>query len=48
MIKAVSLGVADALALATFWAAVFGSDAEEDLSADKAFVEAAGRSGPNI
>ena len=48
MIKAVSLGVADALALPTFWAAVFGSDAEEDSSTDKAFVEATGWGGPNI
>lgn len=29
-------------ALASFWAAVFGSDVDEDSSADKAFVEAAG------
>ena len=39
---------ADALALARFWAAVFGSDVDEDSTADKAFVEAAGWGGPNI
>jgi hypothetical protein len=48
VIKAVSFDAADALALATFWAAVFGSDVDEDSSADKAFVEAAGWGGPNI
>ena len=42
VIKAVSFDAADALALATFWAAALGSDA------DKAFVEAAGWGGPNI
>jgi Glyoxalase-like domain len=48
VIKAVSFDAADALALATFWAAVFGSDVDEDSSPDKAFVEAAGWGGPNI
>jgi Glyoxalase-like domain len=48
VIKAVSFDAADALALAVFWAAVFGSDVDEDSSADKAFVEAAGWGGPNI
>lgn len=48
VIKAVSFDAADALALATFWAAVFGSDVDEDSTADKAFVEAAGWGGPNI
>jgi hypothetical protein len=38
----------DALTLATFWAAVFGSDVDEDSTADKAFVEAAGWGGPNL
>ncbi len=42
MIKAVSFGAADALTLATFRAAVFGSDVEEDSYADKALEEAAG------
>jgi predicted enzyme related to lactoylglutathione lyase len=48
VIKSVSFDVADALALASFWAAVFGSDVDEDSTAAKAFVEAAGWGGPNI
>src|SRR5262249_45498916 len=48
VIKSVSFDAADALALATFWAAVFGSDVDEDSTQDKAFVEAAGWGGPNI
>jgi hypothetical protein len=46
VIKSVSFDAADALALATFWAAVFGSDVDEELTADEAFVEAAGWDGP--
>jgi Glyoxalase-like domain len=48
VIKSVSFDAADALLLATFWAAVFGSDVDEESTADKAFVEAAGWGGPNI
>ena len=48
VIKSVSFDAVDALALATFWAAVLGSDVDEDSTADKAFVEAAGWGGPNI
>lgn len=48
VIKTVSFDAADALALARFWAAVFGSDVDEDSTPDKAFVEAAGWGGPNI
>jgi hypothetical protein len=48
VIKSVSFDAADALVLARFWAAVFGSDVDEDSTADKAFVEAAGWGGPNI
>ena len=48
VIKSVSFDARDARALATFWAAVFGTDVDEDASADKAFVEAAGWGGPNI
>jgi hypothetical protein len=48
VIKSVSFDAADALALARFWAAVFGSDVDEDSTVDKAFVEAAGWGGPNI
>jgi predicted enzyme related to lactoylglutathione lyase len=48
VIKSVSFDARDALALATFWAAVFGSDVDEDSTPEKAFVEAAGWGGPNI
>jgi hypothetical protein len=48
VIKSVSFDAVDAFALATFWAAVFGSDVDEESTADKAFVEAAGWGGPNI
>ncbi|MGN6793010.1 MAG: VOC family protein [Streptosporangiaceae bacterium] len=48
VIKSMSFDAADALALATFWAAVFGSDVDEESTSDKAFVEAAGWGGPNI
>jgi len=48
VIKSVSFDAADALVLATFWAAVLGSDVDEESTADKAFVEAAGWGGPNI
>src|SRR5690349_3196010 len=48
VIKSVSFDAADALRLATFWAAVFGSDVDEESTSDKAFVEAAGWGGPSI
>jgi hypothetical protein len=48
VIKSVSFDAADALALATFWAAALGSDVDEESTAEKAFVEAAGWGGPNI
>jgi predicted enzyme related to lactoylglutathione lyase len=48
VIKSVSFDASDALALARFWAAVFGSDVDEDSTTDRAFVEAAGWGGPNI
>ena len=48
VIKNVSFDAHDALALATFWAAALGSDVDEDSTAQKAFVEAAGWGGPNI
>lgn len=48
VIKSVSFGAVDALVLAQFWAAVLGSDVDEDSTSDKAFVEAAGWGGPNI
>src|SRR5437879_11044141 len=48
VVKAVAFDAADALTLAQFWAAVFGSDVDEESTPDKAFVEAAGWGGPNI
>ena len=48
VIKSLSFDAADALALARFWAVVLGSDVDEDSTAEKAFVEAAGWGGPNI
>jgi predicted enzyme related to lactoylglutathione lyase len=48
VIKTVTFDAADALVLARFWAAVFGSDVDEESTADKAYLEAAGWGGPNI
>ena len=48
VIKSVTFDAADALALARFWAAALGSDVDEDSTAGRAFVEAAGWGGPNI
>jgi catechol 2,3-dioxygenase-like lactoylglutathione lyase family enzyme len=48
VIKSVTFDAADALRLAAFWAAVFGSDVDEDSTGDRAFVEAAGWGGPSI
>ena len=47
-IKAVTFDCSDALALARFWAAALGSDADEDSSVSRAYVEAAGWGGPNM
>jgi hypothetical protein len=48
VIKSVSFDAADALALAQFWAAVLGSDVDEDSTPARAYLEAAGWGGPNI
>jgi predicted enzyme related to lactoylglutathione lyase len=48
VIKTVTFDAADALTLARFWAAVFGSDVDEESTAGKAYLEAAGWGGPNI
>jgi predicted enzyme related to lactoylglutathione lyase len=48
VIKTVTFDAADAQALARFWAAVFGSDVDEESTAEKAYLEAAGWGGPNI
>lgn len=48
VIKTITFDAADALALARFWAAVFGSDVDEDSTTEKAYLEAAGWGGPNV
>jgi hypothetical protein len=47
-IKSLTMDCRDALAAARFWAAVLGSDVDEDSTAEKAYVEAAGWGGPNM
>ncbi len=47
-IKSVTFDCRDALRLAEFWAAVLGSNVDEDSTATKAYVEAAGWGGPNM
>jgi hypothetical protein len=47
-IKNVTFDCADALVVATFWAAALGSNVDEESTSDKAFVEAAGWGGPNM
>ncbi len=48
VIKSVTFDCADALELARFWAAALGTDVDEDATADRAYVEAAGWGGPNM
>ena len=48
VIKTVTWDCDDALVLARFWAAVLGSDVDEDSTRDKAYVEAAGWGFPNM
>ncbi len=48
VIKSVTFDCTDALTLAGFWAAVLGTDVDEDATADSAYVEAAGWGGPNM
>jgi hypothetical protein len=47
-IKSVTFDAADALVLARFWAAALGTDVDEESTADRAYVEAAGWGGPNM
>jgi hypothetical protein len=47
-IKFLTFDCRDALRLAEFWAAVLGSNVDEDSTSEKAFVEAAGWGGPNM
>jgi Glyoxalase-like domain len=48
VIKTVSFDCADAMVTARFWAAVLGSDVDEESTPAKAYVEAAGWGGPNM
>ena len=48
VIKSVTFDSTDVLALARFWAAALGTDVDEDATADRAYVEAAGWGGPNM
>jgi hypothetical protein len=47
-VKSVTFDCADAVRVATFWAAALGSDVDEDSTPDKAFVEPAGWGGPTL
>jgi predicted enzyme related to lactoylglutathione lyase len=47
-VKALTFDCGDALAQARFWAAVLGSDVDEDSTEEKAFVEAPSWGGPNM
>jgi catechol 2,3-dioxygenase-like lactoylglutathione lyase family enzyme len=47
-IKFLTFDCSDALRAAEFWAAVLGSNVDEDSTREKAFVEAPGWGGPNM
>lgn len=47
-VKNLTFDAADALALASFWAAALGSDVDEDATPERAYVEAPGWGGPNM
>jgi hypothetical protein len=47
-VKNLTFDCVDALRVARFWAAALGSDVDEDSTAERAYVEAAGWGGPNI
>lgn len=47
-IKSVTFDCADALVVASFWAAALGTDLEDESTSERAFVEAAGWGGPNM
>ncbi len=47
-IKTVTFDCADALVVASFWAAALGTDVDEESTSDRAYVEAAGWGGPNM
>ena len=47
-IKSVTWDCEDTIMVATFWAAVLGSEVDEDSTTEKAFLEAPGWGGPNM
>ncbi len=47
-IKSVTFDCADAMVVATFWAAALGTDVDEESTSEKAYVEAPGWGGPNL
>ncbi|GAA4361501.1 VOC family protein [Angustibacter luteus] len=47
-IKSVTFDCADAMLMATFWAAALGSDVDEESTSERAFVEPAGWGGPSL
>jgi hypothetical protein len=47
-VKNVTFDCQDALRVARFWAAALGTNADEDSTLERAYVEAAGWGGPNI
>lgn len=47
-IKSVTFDCRDAVVAASFWAAVLGSNVDEDATPERAYVEAAGWGGPNM
>jgi Glyoxalase-like domain len=47
-VKSVTFDCADALVVASFWAAALGGELEDGSTSDKAFVEAPGWGGPNL
>jgi len=47
-VKTVTFDCGDALVMAGFWAAALGSNVDEDSTAERAYVEAAGWGGPNM
>ena len=47
-VKSVTFDCADALRVATFWAAALGTDVDEESTSAKAFVEPAGWGGPTL
>lgn len=47
-VKSVTFDCEDALVLAAFWAAAFGSNVDEDSTSERAWVEPAGWGGPNL